>query len=117
MKKILTILAFFLIFQSAYCCDATIAPQKNYLIMTNSKIKNLKFEDEKILSGQVIRSIFSDKNQAILKPKNIGKTKLTINEKIYLIEVSNEQKEEWHIQDIDCWDIDSPPRIKGVEND
>lgn len=117
MKKILTILAFFLISQSAFCCDATISPQKNYLIITNSKIKSFKSENENILSGQVIKGIFSDKNQAILKPKKVGKTKLTINEQTYLIEVSNEQQEEWNISDIGCLDIDNPPKIKGVEND
>jgi hypothetical protein len=117
LKKLLIILAFFLISQSAYCCDATISPQKDYFIVTNSKIKSIKFEDENILSGQVIKGIFSEKNQAILKPKNFGKTKVTINEKIYLIEVSNEQKEEWNIPEIVCLDIDSPPKTKGVEND
>lgn len=114
MKKLLIILAFFLISQSAFSCDATISPQKNYLVVTNSKIKNIKFENESILTGQVIRGIFSEKNQIVLKPKNIGKTKITINEQTYLIEVSNEQKEEWNISDITCLDIDSPPEMKGV---
>lgn len=89
-------------------CDATIYPRKNYLVVAPYQINSLKFENEVILSGQLMASIFAEKNQLILKPKNIGKTKMFINDKTFLIEVSQEQKQEWNIKDFTCVEIDNP---------
>ena len=99
-----------LLFFSNVCiaCDATIYPRKNYLVLAPYQINSLKFENESILSGQLMASIFAEKNQLILKPKNIGKTKMFINDKSFLIEVSQEQKQDWNIKDFTCVEIDNP---------
>lgn len=110
MKNLFLLISFMLFSQSVFACDATLIPRKDYIVITSEPVKNLSFQDEHILSGQKLFSIFSEKNQIILKPKNIGKTKLVINDKEYLIEVSKEQKEEWNIEDFSCLEIDIPPK-------
>ena len=108
MKKLILIFFIFLLGSVSFACDATLYPRKNYLVIAPYQIKTLKFENEVILSGQLMASIFADKNQLILKPKNIGKTKLFINDRTFLIEVSREQKEEWNVKDFSCVEIDTP---------
>ena len=108
MNKLILIFFILLLGNVCIACDATIYPQKNYLVIAPFQIKTFKIENEVILSGQLMTSIFSEKNQLILKPKNIGKTKIFINDKVFLIEVSAEQKEEWNISDITCLEIDKP---------
>lgn len=117
MKKIFLILVILIFAQCTFACDATLYPRKDYIVITQNPIKILKIEDENILSGQIIATLFSAKNQLILKPKNIGKTKLFLNDKTYRIEVSKEQKEEWNILDVNCLEIDNPPINKGAQND
>ena len=109
MKNIFLFVLFILFAQGVLACDATLIPQKDYIIVLSEPVKKLSFQNEYILTGQKLFSIFSDKKQIILKPKNIGKTKLLINDKEYFIEVSNEQQEEWNITDIYCLEIDTPP--------
>ena len=118
MKKLVIIFSILFFAQACFACDATLYPRKNYLVIAPYQIKTLKFENEAILSGQLMASIFAEKNQLILKPKNIGKTKLFINGQSFLIEVSKEQKEEWNIKDFSCDQIDLPfLNEEGAKND
>lgn len=109
MKKIFITILMLLVSQTVFACDATLIPDKNYFVITQTPVRQLKTADKTILSAQIMASIFGDKNQIILTPKNIGKTRLFVNDKSYLIEVSREQKEEWNIEDIKFLEIDNPP--------
>ena len=92
----------------AFACDATLCPDKSYVVLSSCPVENLKFENEKILSGEVLTSIFGEKNQIILKPQKIGKTQMTLNGDVYKIEVSREQKEEFNIEKLVIDEIDTP---------
>lgn len=118
MKKICLIFSFLIFSTTAViACDATLSRDKSYVVITNFAIEKLKINDEKILSGEVLPSIFGEKNQLIIEPKGIGKTQIEINNTVYNIEVSREQKEAWNINGTVIDEIDIPYDIFWGKNE